>query len=259
MSTRRVPDNLPPLSAWQAQVLRLTAFPSPNAQFANKDWWTKLVRQPPESTSSQPRERLQKEVGSYQNAKLELTVEPLRIDWRYMTEETQQGAMVSDATLGAFPDAVDRFTELMNGWLAFEDVPSLVRLAFGAVLLQPQPDREGPYQLLARYLPFLDLTSSEVSDLVYQINRRRDSNTPIPGLRLNRLGKWSAIQFTTFTVSPITKSVETSEPTHACRLELDVNSAPDFSGEFDRDVLPALFKELVGLAKETASKGDVAP
>jgi hypothetical protein len=251
----RMSENLPPLSAWQTESLRLTAFPSPSAQVDNQEWWTKLVGEPPESKNLQPRERTQTETGPYGAAKLALTVQPNRIDWNYAKEPTE-GVVLSDRTLGSFPETADSFIEWMNRWFSFEDAPSLVRLAFGAVLLQPQADLEGAYGLLGRYLPFLEL-KGDVSDLVYQINRRRNSSLDIPGLKINRLSRWSASAFTTFTLSSLSSSPEVSEPAYSCRLVLDINTAPDFTDEFEPGALPNLLKELVEAGNEIASNGDV--
>jgi hypothetical protein len=43
----------------------------------------------------------------------------------------------------------------------------------------------------------------------------------------------------------------------ACRLELDINTAPDFGGVLPADRLEALLKEMVAFGREIAEKGDL--
>jgi hypothetical protein len=43
----------------------------------------------------------------------------------------------------------------------------------------------------------------------------------------------------------------------ACRLELDINTLPEFQGELERAQLSSLFHELVDLAVEIANQGDI--
>ena len=46
------------------------------------------------------------------------------------------------------------------------------------------------------------------------------------------------------------------ESGYACRVELDINSVPDFEGELSRDRLIPLWKEFMQLAQEIAAEGD---
>jgi hypothetical protein len=43
---------------------------------------------------------------------------------------------------------------------------------------------------------------------------------------------------------------------YACRLELDINTIPEFQGVFERGQLHLILEELVNLAKEMAEHGD---
>jgi hypothetical protein len=43
----------------------------------------------------------------------------------------------------------------------------------------------------------------------------------------------------------------------ACRLELDINTVPEFQGEFERGELSSIFQELVDFAVEIADRGDI--
>ncbi len=52
--------------------------------------------------------------------------------------------------------------------------------------------------------------------------------------------------------------METAEPLVACRLELDINTAPEFKSALKKTMLSKLFDELVELGMEIAHKGDIA-
>jgi hypothetical protein len=43
----------------------------------------------------------------------------------------------------------------------------------------------------------------------------------------------------------------------ACRLELDINTVPEFQDEFDRGRLPSILRELADLGLEIANRGDI--
>ena len=135
----------------------------------------------------------------------------------------------------------------------------LLIYAFGAVLLRPVENRQAGYQQIAAYLPHVQLDPEGASDFLYQINRPRNSNSGIPDLRINRLSKWSiaASMESTFSFGS-TSAAHFPGPRHfACRLELDINTVPDFRDELAREQLPQIFQELVDLGKEIAKAGDI--
>jgi hypothetical protein len=43
----------------------------------------------------------------------------------------------------------------------------------------------------------------------------------------------------------------------ACRIELDINTVPDFPGELDREILQPIFGDLVDLGQEIVREGDI--
>ena len=136
----------------------------------------------------------------------------------------------------------------------------MIRLAFGAVLLQPIKSHQDAYKQLGHYLPSITLDPEGSSDFLYQINRRRDSTTGVAGLKINRLSKWAMVNFMTmrFSSSPELMLYHPSTATTSfVQLELDINTVPDFQGELEREQLPSVFSELVQLGCEIASQGDI--
>jgi hypothetical protein len=53
------------------------------------------------------------------------------------------------------------------------------------------------------------------------------------------------------------QAVVSSATRPACRLEIDVNSSPDYQGDLAGELVKKLFLEFVQLAREIATRGDV--
>lgn len=249
----------PPLTAWQAEILRLTAFPGPSARIVEPTWWADLAGEPPEAKSSRPRKGVQQEEGVFEGRKLVLVVEPTRIDWLFTPFDPQEREFDVVPTIGSFPESLDAFSQLMLRWFELGTCPSVQRLAFGAILLQPVEDRQTGYQQISAYLSSVRLDPEGSSDFSYQINRPRDSTSGIPGLRINRLSKWSVAAWKTgqFSVRPTAVQHFLGQAYFACRLEMDINTVPDFQDELSREQLPQVFQGLVDLGREIVKEGDI--
>jgi hypothetical protein len=91
---------------------------------------------------------------------------------------------------------------------------------------------------------------------LYQINRPRASQTGIPSLRINRLTKWSVAILVHLSGTDVTRLSEVSQR-HACRMEFDINTTPDFGGPLPQGAFPALLGEFTALVRELAEHGDV--
>jgi hypothetical protein len=156
-------------------------------------------------------------------------------------------------TISPLHDAIGVFAPLMNRWFELETCPTVQRLAFGGVMLQPVQDRQTGYQQLSQYLPSVQIDIANSSDFLYGINRKRDSRV-IPGLGINRLSRWSMLaqQNISMQIPPILGPLY-----HACQLEMDINTAPEFQREFEQGQLMPIFQELVDLAIEIAIHGDI--
>ncbi|MDA2926834.1 hypothetical protein MYX78_06310 [Acidobacteria bacterium AH-259-G07] len=247
------------IPVWESELLRLTAFPSPATRIVEPNWWERVVGEPAETRTSRPRERLGlQEEGKLEDRYLVLTIQPDRIDW-VLTPVVDRRETEEFLTMGPFLVTVEAFLNLMLSWLRLDDCPSLVRLAFGAVLLQPTNSLDRGYRKLLEYLPKVEIDLVGASNFFYQINRRRTSNSGIDGLDVNRLSKWSvqARQGLRLAVGETLVKYKTQEKRFACRLELDINTAPEFEGELVQEKLPEIFQELVNLGREISEKGDI--
>jgi hypothetical protein len=253
---RNLPERAPIL-AWQAEHLRMTAFPSPAASLGNQSWWADLVGDSPETVISRPRMGGVQAAGPFEGKTLVLSVEAARIDWRFSAIADPVGGGEQYPLLGPFSEALAPFNRIMLRWL--EMSPPIQRIAFGAVLFLPVESRQAGYRQLTAYLPGVRLDPDGSSDFLYQINRPRDSRCGIPGLRLNRLSKWSVAYWAKvgLSVGPGVLGYSEGPPEHSCRLELDINTVPDFQGELPQGQLPQLYQELVDLGSKIVEQGDI--
>lgn len=241
-----------PISSWTTQSLRFTAFPKAPINTSEIDWWKKTVGFPAENVTLNSRIDLRQEEGDTKLGHLVLAVIPVRIDWLLPEELDKPGNP-------AFEDSVNQFQAYIERWL--EIAPVVQRIAFGAAIEAPTESRASGYRQLSPYLPFVEIDAEGSSDFQYQINRPRNSTLGIQGLRINRLSKWGVSVRVLGAVPAAAGNQEAQvAPTmekHACRLEMDVNTAPRADLEFSRDATVKIAHELIALAFEIASKGDV--
>lgn|SRR5574341_33157 len=250
-------DRLPP-SAWDVNVLRLTLFPAPIQIGGHGNWWQTLVGEPPLKVMSEPRIGSYQATGPFRQATLILNIDLQRIEWVLTPSESELGSF--PRILSGFEEGIELFYNIANAWYDSGIAPPVVRLAFGAVLFAPVESHADGYSRLSAYLPF-ELDPEHSSDFLYQINRRRASQTGIGGLIINRLTRWSVA--TTgqvhFRLSPRSgESIQQhSPPIYACHLELDINTDPEFEGELSAAQQESVLKELVALGREIAQEGDI--
>ncbi|MHC4135088.1 MAG: hypothetical protein ACYS0K_08895 [Planctomycetota bacterium] len=247
--------NLRQIEDWRTETVRLTAFPAAPVDPGSLPSWEDLVGEPPEERKEEPRGAgAIIEAGSFQRGVLHSAKDPFRLEWRYGVRPD-----ISDdiPAMGSASQELDAFLPLARTWLA--SAPPMQRLAFGAVLLVPIANAEEGLRLLDGYLSSVQIDPKGSSDFLYRINRQREAKAGPAGLRINRLTKWSVVRFALASImlsaGKATSQVE--PPSYACRLELDINTVPEFKGELSPDALLGLFEELVDLGREIISKGDV--
>lgn len=244
---------------WEVAALRLTLFLS-EKEITEKNtdlWWQSITKALPDKVTQERQKARIKYEGIFDGGKLLLSSQPLRIDWVNETADTNLDNHSKFVTLGNFQNKVEIFYENMLTWLQ-SDLPPIKRFAFGAILLFPVETSEAGYSKLSQFLPF-DIDTKTSSDFLYQINRKRKSQTSTNNLSINRLSKWSVLQLKSAIISTDlqSKSVMNLANAYACHLELDINTDVNFNGELKQNQLTEIFKEVVELGKEIASKGDI--
>lgn len=245
--------------SWRVELMRLTAFmPAINISETDK-WWETVVGEPPDSKTSRLKGATQTLEGHLGVGKLLLNVDVNRVDWLTVPDVSVDQEIKEPPNIGVYTEVVDLFSSKMIRWLQFK--PSTVRLAWGATLTLPVEDRESGYKRLINYLPMLKIDPVGSSELLYQINRPRQSKT-FTSLVINRLQKWSVMKIQRLNLQmPSAQGQQmvgsVTPGFDACRLELDINSSGDRSELLATDKLESLYTELVGMGEEIASHGDI--
>lgn len=245
------------LSQWDVESLRVSLF-IPGGVSISPDLWATTTGTAPEVIDSRPQEGATRVIGSLEQNNLILTIQEERIDWlvRPMVVPPNQHATTPLTVKGA----ADVFPVLEKAVRHSLESPRVVlRLAFGLVLIKQVPAPDQAIAELSRYLPRLELDSLGGSDFLYQINRRRRSES-VRRTQINRLAKWSTAQSggIQVQVNPGGRpQVTNTNVSFMRRLELDVNTIPE-TPAMGSDKIPALFGELVALASELATRGDVS-
>ena len=240
----------PPVAAWLTEQLRLTAFPElgRSAPLA-RDWWNAITGTPPEQITEEPRTGVVQLRGTLDGAALLMRADD-RLDIRQLFVDPR----ISPAALPVLADALPPFVKLATKWLRLETRPSIQRLAFGAIVIRPAARIDDCRNVLDDYLPSIDMKTTELRDFMYQVNRRRSSNT-ISGLEVNRLMKWSVQQMQQLVLTG-GSAVTVSDLTFASRLEVDINSNAEHVGSLRSNRLVSLFEEFTGLADGIMTVGD---
>ena len=250
------------LLVWRVETLRLTVFPTSLPDISGIKWWEDVVAEPPESKTLQVRAGVLQETGPFKGGlcNLSLHCQPQRIDSLFspILKETQE--LANFPTFSNFPDSVKLFEETLLPWL--EQCPPTNRIAIGIVLILAVADRKAGYDLLGQYLPAVKVDSENSRDFSFQINRPRPSQSGISNLQINRLSRWSVARLSGIVVhvisgEPTPRVFESKEGLDACRVELDINTAPISDGAFPKEILSALVKELMDLGVEIATNGDI--
>jgi hypothetical protein len=253
-------------SNWQAESFRLSLFLAPDVRANGEGWWTKVAGAEPENRNAKPARGELIESGFLAGNVLTLSVQPSRVDWFLSPNffpEGDDGRAVGIKSVGAFESTGQTFLPTLINWL--NDCPAIVRLAYGAVLLEPVDNREAGYLRIAEYLPAVKVDPFGSEDFFYQINRPRESRA-VKGLRLNRLSKWSVSSYQPLSIAigvpqgqsgqPLVHS-HGGTPAIACRAEFDLSTPGGVQDKLPHDALPGIFEELVILGAEIAQKGDI--
>ena len=246
----------PPLDAWQVESMRVTAFPS-DVVPVEQSWWDDIIGVPAEAVTSRPKVGQYQAEGDFEARRLRLQIQPGRVEWSVTPITKAEDELTGLSVIGPLLDVDTSLLKVVNPWLSL--APEMKRLAFGAILLQPVENVPAGYGLIQKYLHRLHPDLDGASDFSYQINRPRRSGTQVVELTINRLMRWS-VQVTQRMVITMTGGGAVSRSLGedaACRLELDINTAPDFPALLPAEHLTAILHEMMEFGREIAQKGDV--
>ena len=244
---------------WQAESLRLTAFLTDMIDPATTPFWESLVGRAPDEMRNIPRQQMVTEDGPYLGGRLRVEVRQNRVDWRLFFDPSSPA--LRSPTIGPYRTVEPNFRVLMQKWLAGS--LAVHRLGYGSVLLLPLGNLSEICAKLSSLLKTVQLDQEGVQDFTYRINRRRNSRVGIEGLKINRLSTWSAAQIMSALVEVPSggqgepRIVPSPEPTNMCRLELDMNTSPEFRRKFTADEIEKVFDELAVFSYEIVEEGDI--
>jgi len=241
-------------SNWEIKQFRLTIFPHKSYKAPSKALWPASSKFVLEKQTSQSKTGETILEGKHQKNRVVLSITPIRISLSLSPEQEIAFNPPSVVTLGKFDDNLTLIHQIATEWSQAKAFPETKRVAFGAVPLKPVKNTVEGYKLLNKYLPF-KLDGKKTSDFLHQINIPTKSKI-IKNLAINRLSKWSVLRLTTKMSTIQETSSEYKYPDiFLVSLELDVNTAKEFSGKFEKKQTTALFGELLDLGKELCEKG----
>jgi hypothetical protein len=230
-----------------AESLRITIFPSGKLP-GDDAIWHRLTGHDPEVDENRRAEAMRRQVGPHSEGELEVRVLPGRVD---LLMRVLPSIAIENAYIGPFAREANAFIALARPWLS-DLGGDVMRVAFGGVVLYPAADRADAYELLAKYVPSLQIVDAEqVKEAWYRVNRPKESQYGT----LNRITTWQpAVRSVSITTSGA-KTVRMSGGRYL-RLEFDHNTLAERSEPLEQTVILPIYEEPLSLALENASRGE---
>lgn len=242
--------------AWITESLRGTVFGEISFEDA-KGWWSEYMDSDPDSETVKAKAGQYSAHCDFMGGVLSLEIQPGRADWYLRSKRPEEMEELDYPNFGPIDAPLQKLADIFKTWV--EDRSGLVRMAFGGVLLLPTDGRQDAYETVQQMLPAVDIDIENSADFFYQINRPRPSTSGIDGLVLNRLCKWSVLRLFggSYRLDSDKSLISTSlQEKFAVRLELDINTSPDFQDMLPVDRQSSVFDELIALGLEISESGD---
>jgi len=252
------PLKIKSFDSWKTLNLRLSVFIDSAIDLSAYISWSTVFGALPDAQNSQPKIGLIEAAGELSDGQLVLRTLPGRADLVYQPKLLLDPLNAQQLDPQILVNVSENFTSQANLLLQkLKSIPDIqiTRLAFGAELLLPMPDKQSAYIALNDLLHSVDVDQNS-SDFQYFINRKRNSNI-VTNVEINRLSQWSALVSRNITFSQNVSSPQQLSETFACRLILDINTIPTERFYLPVDGLEALYAELVQLGEEIAEYGDI--
>ena len=244
------------LDDWDVENLRITTFIRDRSieQIIQDKWWENINEVPLDTEQIYHQQKVKVQQGIINGHNLTVQSQSNRIDWILtsgipMSNESQQNAVSPSQ------NPLESLLQIAQKWS--KACPSSSRLAFGASLVKQISDMRRGYKDLMRFLPNLKLNPDDISDLIFQVNRRKKS-TSASDIMINRIGRWSIVQVKNIGVTVDASGTPISslnQEHYACKLDLDMNTVHS-SDDITRSNIYPIFKELITYGCTIANKGD---
>lgn len=240
---------------WKAKHFRVTVFPEKVFEAKPERLWPQMSGIALEKQTISPKSGGNVLEGSYENQKVTLSVLPIRIDLLINTpEQIKMDSPIPVPDLGSLRESCERFNLLVEGFFKNASLPMLKRIAFGADLVRHVLSMEKGYEEVSKYIPF-KVDPKNSSDFKLQINKPTTSKIK-KGLKINRLTIWDVLKLNMELSSINNPKLSHKYPQiHFLHLALDINTAAEYEGTFNKEESLKLYKELVENALEITVKG----
>ncbi len=241
---------------WLAQQVRISIFPKLESFDATLDLWPQVEGLEKEKQTIDSKTGGSVYEGNFNKHKLVLTVNPVKIDLTLTIEapaHVENGITVADS-LGNVDDTLKEFSIIVESWLNSKNIPDVIRVAFGAFLVESVSSRKEAYEKITKYVP-IKLDSSKMGDFSLQLNLFAKSKI-IKDLDLNRLTKWGVLKLT-----PSLSTINNPQMIHEyptinlSHVELDVNTSQENIEPLQKKLLFSLYSELTKLGTDLSEKG----
>jgi hypothetical protein len=240
--------------AWLAESLRFTAFPVAE-QVNTPTVFGRVAGAEPEEEIKRPALGLRQEHGPYLGKRLTIVQQRAQTDLVLsMSPASPEALQYGFVTIGDLNEAIVHFEKAVVTWL--ESAPEVKRVALGLILLLPFESTPEAYRVLRSLLPLVDFDPNTESDVIWQINRPRNTNTE-PKFTLNRLSNWRIIEVVSVQVSGTTPPRAAGPAIPLLRLELDINTSASRTEPIGKSSLTTLWGELRKAALDISRLGDI--
>lgn len=232
----------PNTEEWLCEMIRATLFLTDSQTLQKPGLWNTLVGTEPEALNAKPQAGEYSEAGVVDGDKaLEVRASLNRIDLLIGRPIHLVEAFSTLPNIGTLQAAVAILRGYVDRCLRATGLVT-VRVAFGAVVQLPAVDRAASYATLATVVPSLGFDVQRVSDFQLQMNLSRPSKS-VPGLDLNRVCKWSAVQ-AEISAGQVGAQTTTKASHHFARIELDFSSQASRREPFSAEQAVLVFEEL---------------
>lgn len=226
---------------WQIESLRKTFFFPPDQALHDMGLWRAITGTDPADQTTKPLLKTSTETGEWNDYTLTVSTQPGRVDLVLTPPITATDL----PNLGSYQERVNEFNALNLP----EELPRVIRLAFGVVALEPCNSHGDCYTGLGQILTHVEI-SPESREFLYRINNPSIS-TICNGFHLNCISTWGAIKAVQIRMAG---STTTEEIKYAIRAELDLSTDADTELPHDANV-NGLFCELISIGQNILNEG----
>lgn len=240
-------------NGWLTEAVRLTLFPVHGKSVATHSW-EEISGGLPTQVNREPALGVSQEVGPFRDGRLALVTQPDRSILLFTPEPLVYSPMTELTHLGEPNVAIERF--LVAAKKLLKDEALVKRVGVGLVLAYPVASVLEGLRDVFRGLD-INRDASQISDFLLQINAPILSKLLGESYRLNRLAKWQVmqLQLVNMLVSPEGGQIANTFAVPVIRLELDINTPPDYADSFDAAKVENIVDECLAAAQDILAQG----